>query len=86
MLGNLLGIDDFDYLSSTEVRDELKEQLGEITPDNTYRRKAGCDKPNGEDAPASEIDIPIYEVDGIVRRATALQLTPEAQRARGDDS
>ncbi len=86
VLGNLLGIDDFDYLSSTEVRDELKEQLGEITPDNTYRRKAGCDKPNGEDAPASEMDIPIYEVDGIVRRATALQLTPEAQRARGDDS
>ena len=86
VLGNLLGIDDFDYQSSTEVRDELKEQLGEITPDNTYRRKAGCDKPNGEDAPASEMDIPIYEVDGIVRRATALQLTPEAQRARGDDS
>ena len=83
VLGNLLGIDDFDYLSASEVRDELKEQLGEITPDNAYRRKEGCDKPNGEDAPANDIDIPIYEIDGIVRRATALQLTPEATaRAR----
>jgi len=86
VLGNLLGIDDFEYQSATDVRDELQEQLGEVTPDNAYRRKAGCDKPNGEDAPANDVDVPIYEVDGIVRRATALQLTPEAQRARATDS
>ncbi len=86
VLGNLLGIEGFEYLSATDVRDELQEQLGEVTPDNTYRRKAGCEKPNGEDAPTNDIDIPIYGVDGIVRRATALQLTPEAQRGRGTDS
>ncbi len=86
VLGNLLGIDDFDYVSATDVRDELQEQLGEITPDNAYRRKAGIDKPNGEDVPANDIDIPIYEVDAVVRRATALQATPEARRARDADS
>jgi hypothetical protein len=26
----------------------------------------------------------MYEVDAVVRRAVALQLTPEAERARGD--
>jgi NADH-quinone oxidoreductase subunit G len=86
VLGNLLGIDDFDYQSASDIRDELQEQLGEVLPDNAYRRKAGCGRPNGEDAPANDIDIPIYEVDGIVRRATALQMTPEALRTRGTSS
>jgi len=27
--------------------------------------------------------VPMYEVDGIVRRSTPLQLTPEAMRAHG---
>ena len=62
--------------------DELQELLGEVTPDNTYRRKKALRRPNGEDAATSDVDIPIYEVDAIVRRATALQLTPEAQRLR----
>lgn len=83
VLGNLLGIDDFDYLSASDVSDELRDRLGEVTPDNVYHRKAECDRPNSEDAPANDIDVPIYEVDGIVRRATALQMTPEAMRARG---
>jgi NADH-quinone oxidoreductase subunit G len=43
---------------------------------------------NGEDTPKAEIDLPIYSIDGLVRRATALQFTPAAQRAagRGEDS
>ncbi len=86
VLGNLLGIENFEYVSAAGVRDQLKEQLGEIAPDNSYRRKTGLDKLNGEDAPAEEIDVPIYEVDGVVRRATALQMTAEAQRTRGTDS
>ncbi len=86
VLGNLLGMDDFEYLSAADVRDELEEQLGEITPDNAYRSTTGIDKPKGNDAPANDIDIPIYNVDSIVRRATALQMTPEAQRARGTDA
>ena len=38
---------------------------------------------NGADAPDSEIDIPLYAVDGLVRRASALQMTPEARRVKG---
>ena len=66
--------------------DELRELLGEVKPDNAYRRKEALQRPNGEDAPENDVDIPIYEVDAVVRRATALQLTPEAKRSRGADS
>jgi len=86
VIGNLLGIEDFEYLSATEVCDEIKGRLGDVIPDNSYQGKSAPDKLNGEDAAEEEIDIPIYEVDGIVRRASALQLTPEAQRSRGADS
>jgi NADH-quinone oxidoreductase subunit G len=86
VLGNLLNLENCEYLSAAEVRDELLSVLGEVAPDNAYRGKADIKKPNGEDAPAGEIDVPIYEVDGVVRRATALQLTPEAQRSRSGDS
>jgi NADH-quinone oxidoreductase subunit G len=85
VLGNLLEIEGFEYLSAADVCDELKELLGEVTPDNAYHCKKALKKPNGEDAPAGDVDIPIYEVDAIVRRAAALQLTPEAQRLRSTD-
>ena len=87
VIGNLLDAPGFDYVTSEDVRDELATQLGEIQPDNSYRGSAHIAKPNGEDAPSGDFDTPIYSVDAMVRRATALQLTSEAQRARsGDDS
>ena len=84
VLGNLLDADNFDYQTSEEVRDELAELLGDIQPDNQYAGKKSISKVNGADDPAARIDIPIYETDAIVRRATALQLTPEAQRSSGE--
>ncbi|MGI9222925.1 MAG: NADH-quinone oxidoreductase subunit NuoG [Woeseiaceae bacterium] len=88
VLGNLLHATAFDYLTSEDVRDELLAQLGDVQPNNRYRGTTRLAKPNGEDAPSSDIDTPIYSVDPMVRRATALQLTTEARRARdeGDDS
>ena len=80
VLGNLTGAPGFEYLSSEDIRDELQEQLGEIEPESF----SGTTKPgklNGEDAPTAEVDTPIYSVDSLVRRATALQLTAAAQRA-----
>lgn len=86
VLGNLLNAENFDYLSAQAVCDDLRSSLGEVEPDNAYRRKDPVAKPHGEDAPEDEIDIPIYQVDSVVRRAAALQLTREAQRSRGDDT
>jgi NADH-quinone oxidoreductase subunit G len=86
VIGNLLEIQDFDYLSAQDVCDEVQEQLGEVKADNAYVRGDAIARPNGEDDPGKEIDVPIYEVDAVVRRATALQMTPEAQRSRSTDS
>jgi len=84
VLGNLLDADNFDYQTSEDVRDELAELLGDIQPDNQYAGKKSISKVNGADDPAARIDIPIYDTDAIVRRATALQLTPEALRSSGE--
>jgi NADH-quinone oxidoreductase subunit G len=84
VLGNLLDADNFDYQTSEEVRDELAGILGDIQPDNEYAGKKAIGKVNGADDAAARIDIPIYRSDAVVRRATALQLTPEAQRNAGE--
>ena len=58
-----------------------------VVPDNSYKGDSKRAKANGEDAAAAEIDIPLYSVDGMVRRAKALQLTVAArQAASGDDA
>ena len=81
VLGNLLEAGGFDYETSEEVRDELHEALGEVSFDNAYAGKAALAKPNGAGEAAA--DVPMYAVDGLVRRAHALQQTPEASRANG---
>jgi NADH-quinone oxidoreductase subunit G len=83
VLGNLLGAEAFDYDTSEAVRDELVAALGVITPDNSYKGTKAIGLDNGADSLSQQIDVPIYQVDGVVRRATALQLTPEARRATG---
>jgi NADH-quinone oxidoreductase subunit G len=80
VLGNLLDVDGFEYETSEEVRDELVAILGDVTPDNNYPGTKALASANGEDAPAEQVDVPMYQVDGVVRRATALQLTPQAKR------
>jgi NADH-quinone oxidoreductase subunit G len=83
VLGNLLDAENFDYQTSEDVRDELGDTLGDVEPDNQYAGTNALGKVNGADDPDAQIDIPIYSSDATVRRATALQLTPEAQRNAG---
>jgi NADH-quinone oxidoreductase subunit G len=85
VIGNLVEASGFDYVSSEEIRDEVAGIAGEQKPDNAHTARSKVAKHNGEDAPDNEIDVPIYSVDGMVRRATALQLTAEARRARDED-
>ena len=80
VLGNLLEAEGFEYQSSEDVRDELSAALGDLSGAKSYAGDTKFGKANGEDSPASQIDVPIYQIDSVVRRATALQLTPEAQR------
>jgi NADH-quinone oxidoreductase subunit G len=84
VIGNLLGAPGFEYVSSEQVLAELREQLGDARPDNAYPGTTAIAHPNGADAADGDLDIPIYSIDPMVRRAKALQLTDAARRARGE--
>jgi len=87
VIGNLVDAPGFDYVTSEDVREEFAAQLGEVSTSNAYEGSGKVAKPNGEDSPAEEIDVALYSIDGLVRRALALQLTDEARRAAaGDDT
>jgi NADH-quinone oxidoreductase subunit G len=74
VLGNLLALQGFDYDSSEEVRDELRELVGD--------RPGRVGLPLrliGAGGEASVSDVPIYAIDAIVRRAPSLQATAIAR-------
>ena len=84
VLGNLIDAPDFEYVTSEDVLAEARAAIGDVAPDIGFSGKSAKGKLNGEDAPSREIDTPIYSIDGLVRRAAALQQTPAAQRAAGE--
>jgi NADH-quinone oxidoreductase subunit G len=76
VLGNLFDLPGFEYDSSEAVRDELKGKLGQIRPDNAFAPRRVL---NGERPAGTAADVPMYQVDALVRRAPALQKTRESQ-------
>jgi NADH-quinone oxidoreductase subunit G len=80
VLGNLLGISNFDYASSEEVRDELRRLLGEYRTDTADGGTFSAGLVNAVDTVR---EVGLYEVDAIVRRSKPLQETREAREARG---
>jgi NADH-quinone oxidoreductase subunit G len=78
VLGNLLDLGGFDYTSSEEVRDELQRRLQDA--DVTDRRgSTPVTEPTATGQGLERIgEVAIYGVDALVRRATALQKTPDA--------
>jgi NADH-quinone oxidoreductase subunit G len=75
VLGNLLGLAGFEYLSSEDVRDELRRELGDYATEGGSNafvpgRLASLDVTR---------EVGLYEVDAVVRRSPPLQQTREAQ-------
>jgi NADH-quinone oxidoreductase subunit G len=81
VLGNLLNATEFDYQTSEEVRDELRASIGDCVADNSYRATAPLQSRDRMTSANGKTSVPMYGVDPVVRRARALQLTPEARRA-----
>lgn len=79
VLGTLLDGEGFDFESSEDVRDELRTALGDIELNNAYQGSGPIAV--ASDGKVGGLDVPMYQVDGLVRRAEALQLTPEARRS-----
>ncbi len=77
VLGNLLGLEGFDYVSSEQVRDELHAAVGVVQPDNTVTYAApekGAAVPGGLKRVSG---VNLYSVDALVRRAAPLQATAD---------
>jgi len=78
VLGNLLDLDGFDYVSSEEVKDELLEMSADLQGDNSLKEsQSTAAKMNNMDIQRIG-GIPMYSSDAIVRRAIALQQTVDA--------
>jgi len=86
VLGNLLGLSGFDADSSQAVlaRALPGVEAGAMVPadrlDNTSAAAVDLSPAKGVPAVAA-----IYQLDGLVRRAPALQLTADARRARAEE-
>jgi NADH-quinone oxidoreductase subunit G len=77
VLGNQFGLNGFEQTGSEQVRDALRTALGEVAFDN--HQVAG---PVASATPGSGLervgDVAIHAIDPLVRRAGALQRTPDA--------
>ncbi len=74
VLGNLLGLEGFDYQSSEEVLAEVRQQVGEPRVADHYCGQHTVERKDGGET----LSVSIYDVDAIVRRAPALQATKAA--------
>jgi NADH-quinone oxidoreductase subunit G len=87
VLGNLLGLAEFDYDTSEQVRDEIcKPDAVAARLDNRASGFESGFEPGPERQATGGLqriaDVPIYFADPIVRRAASLQQTRDAQTPR----
>jgi NADH-quinone oxidoreductase subunit G len=81
VLGNLLGLTGFDYESSEDVRVELERLVGSPTAYSmpAYAGKHAVGQAQGAEPALGVVDIPMYQIDALVRRAPSLQRTREGR-------
>jgi NADH-quinone oxidoreductase subunit G len=77
VLGNLLGLKGFEYVSSEEVRDELRRELAEYAAGSIATSFA----PGRLAALDATPDVGMYRVDAVVRRSLPLQETADGKAA-----
>ena len=78
VLGNMANLKGFDYVASTDVRDEVHDQLNLLSlPKNKF-----IPTDLSTDSGLMLIsEIPMYQTDSVVRRSNALQVTTENKHA-----
>jgi len=80
VLGNLLDLAGFDYQSSEQVRDELRAAVDAAVP----RGYAGRFTPGSATVVEPLRDVPMYQIDPLLRRATDLQQSRIGQMPAAD--
>jgi NADH-quinone oxidoreductase subunit G len=84
VLGNALDLPDCDYQTADDVRDALQQAIGDVEADNGHSGTWDVTIDVVEDI-EGELDLPIYSVDAVVRRAAALQKTLFAHGVEDDE-
>ncbi|HWF98691.1 MAG TPA: NADH-quinone oxidoreductase subunit NuoG [Steroidobacteraceae bacterium] len=81
VLGNLLGLSGFEYRSSEEVRAELATLIPAPAAGTApvYAGRHAVGREAGAQAAQVVVDIPMYQIDALVRRAPSLQRTREGR-------
>jgi NADH-quinone oxidoreductase subunit G len=82
VLGNELGLPECDYQTVDDVRAAAKSEIGPVESDTPYQGRFEPSLAVAQTDWAS-LDVPMYAIDGIVRRAGALQATRVAREAVG---
>jgi len=78
VLGNLLDVSGFDYISSDEVLAEARAAMTDVAPDNAVTGAGVSNAPAAAAGLQRIGDVPIYALDPLVRHASSLQQTHDA--------
>jgi NADH-quinone oxidoreductase subunit G len=78
VLGNLMNLEGFEYQSAEEVREEVRASCAQVKPAGYQGMHVVADAPPGADD-AGLVDVPMYQIDALVRRAPSLQRTREGR-------
>ncbi len=80
VLGNELDLPDCDYQNPADVSDALAAEIGQVDANNEYKGRHGVDlQPVSVDE--MTLDVPMYAIDPVVRRGSALQGTQIARES-----
>jgi len=78
VLGNLADVREFDYQSSEEVREELRLRCADIGASSYQGEHEAKATATGD---VRVVDVPMYSIDAVLRRAPSLQRTREGKGA-----
>jgi len=79
VLGNLTGVDGFEFMSSQDVKNEVRSQCESIELSNMIDADVSKLDVTAASGLHRASDVPMYAGDAVLRRADALQRTVDAQ-------
>ncbi len=79
VLGNMTGVDGFEYMSSEDVKTEVRSMCESIELSNAIVKPATVKINSAVKGISCSSDVPMYATDAVVRRAASLQKTVDAQ-------
>ena len=77
VLGNMFNISGFEYMSSEEVKNEVRASTEQILPNNDVPWRCPTTLKIKSEGVIRIADVPMYAVDTIIRRAESLQLAAD---------